>query len=275
MRLPRRPHSPSVRQLGGRAQLVRHNACGRRPAAAVQRGVRRAATSDARESAASIRPRPPPRGCKSPRDRPRAQNGAAMTQPIPEPELLDPDRINRDAREHFTTDDHRARADLLSQALEDSCAYARQLWETLDTQRAYLLQSLPPDPRTPGAHVLGASPTGPDDELGLETIGSVRSPRRPPSCAARTVTPGSGCPRHVRKRSYDAPLRRCSSWHIIPSCNTASRNRTRPTRRRRRSLHNAQEERRGKGHRRCARRRVGTTRSASAHTGDPLAGRWS
>jgi hypothetical protein len=89
-----------------------------------------------------------------------------MTQPIPQPELLDPDRINRDAREHFTTDDHRARADLLSQALEDSCAYARQLWETLDAQRSYLLQSLPPDPRTPGTHVLGASPTGPDDELG-------------------------------------------------------------------------------------------------------------
>ena len=89
-----------------------------------------------------------------------------MTQPIPQPELLDPDRINRDAREHFTTEDHRARADLLSQALEDSCAYARQLWQTLDEQRLYLLQSLPADPRTPGAHAVGASPTGPDDERG-------------------------------------------------------------------------------------------------------------
>jgi hypothetical protein len=89
-----------------------------------------------------------------------------MTQPIPEPELLNPDRINRDAREQFTAEDHRARGDLLSKALEESCAYARQLWETLDAQRLYLLQSLPPDPRTPGAHAVGASPTGPDDETG-------------------------------------------------------------------------------------------------------------
>lgn len=91
-----------------------------------------------------------------------------MTDPIPKPEMLNPDRVNRDARESFTLEDHRSRGDLLSQALEETCAYATQLWETLDLQRSYLLGSLPPDPRKPGAHRAGASPTGPNDETGWQ-----------------------------------------------------------------------------------------------------------
>jgi hypothetical protein len=86
---------------------------------------------------------------------------------IPKPELLNPDRVDRDDREHFTAEDHRSRAQLFAKALGESCAYADQLWEQVDALRGYLLESLPPDPRTPGARTTAAaSPTGPDDEDG-------------------------------------------------------------------------------------------------------------
>jgi hypothetical protein len=87
---------------------------------------------------------------------------------IPKPELLNPDRVTRDDREDFTGEDHRSQAQLLAKALGDSCAYADQLWEQVNALRAYLLESLPPDPNAPGAVTTGvaASPTGPDDEEG-------------------------------------------------------------------------------------------------------------
>jgi hypothetical protein len=86
---------------------------------------------------------------------------------IPKPELLNPDRVDRDDREHFTAEDHRSRAQLLATALAESCAYADQLWDQVNALRGYLLESLPPDPRSPGAHPTApASPTGPDDEDG-------------------------------------------------------------------------------------------------------------
>ena len=86
---------------------------------------------------------------------------------IPKPELLDPDRVDRDDRERFTAEDHRSQAQLLAKALGESCAYADQLWEQVNALRGYLLDSLPPDPRAPGAHATAAaSPTGPDDEQG-------------------------------------------------------------------------------------------------------------
>jgi hypothetical protein len=91
-----------------------------------------------------------------------------MTVPIPEPEMLNPDRVNRDSREDFTADEHKSRGDLLAKALGESCDYARQLWQTLNAQRTYLLDSLPSDPRKPGTHRTSASPTGPDDEEGWE-----------------------------------------------------------------------------------------------------------
>lgn len=88
-------------------------------------------------------------------------------QNIPKPELLNPNRIDRDEREDFTVDDHRSRAELFAKALDESCAYAEQLWEQNNALRAYLLDSLPPDPRAPGVHTTtAASPTGPDDEQG-------------------------------------------------------------------------------------------------------------
>jgi len=77
-------------------------------------------------------------------------------QPIPIPHVLDPD--------HYLDD---GGGEGLESALAQTCAYGRQLWENLDTTRAYLMASLPPDPRKPGPHpALGASPTGPDDEEG-------------------------------------------------------------------------------------------------------------
>jgi hypothetical protein len=88
-------------------------------------------------------------------------------QPIPLPELLDPDRQLRNDRADVANDDDRTRAELLDTALHDSCRYAQQLWQELDTTRAYLLESLPPDPREPGDHTRTATaPAGPDDEDG-------------------------------------------------------------------------------------------------------------
>lgn len=86
---------------------------------------------------------------------------------IPKPELLNPDRENRDDREDVTAEDHRSQARLLATALSESCAYADQLWEQLNALRGYLLDSLPPDPHAPGPHTtLAASPTGPEDDQG-------------------------------------------------------------------------------------------------------------
>ena len=88
---------------------------------------------------------------------------------IPKPELLDPDRVDRDDRENLTAEDHRSQAQLLAKALGESCAYAYQLWEQLNAVRGYLLDSLPPDPTLPGPHTVAcAAPTGPDDESGWQ-----------------------------------------------------------------------------------------------------------
>ena len=90
--------------------------------------------------------------------------------PIPTPHVLNPDRLLANDRGGFgTADDHKSRADLLDKALQDSCAYAQQLWDNLDAVRHYLMDSLPPDPRSPGPHPSpSAAPTGPDDEQGWE-----------------------------------------------------------------------------------------------------------
>jgi hypothetical protein len=89
-------------------------------------------------------------------------------QPIPTPQLLDPDRVLDNDRNEVTAD-HQARAALLETALHESCDYAQQLWNSLDATRHYLMDSLPSDPRAPGPHPhAGATPTGPDDEQGWQ-----------------------------------------------------------------------------------------------------------
>ena len=167
LRLPRRADPPRARAAGRRAQLVRDDACRHRPGTAVQRGVRR--RSSTRCAATCRRPSSMPCTSKPPAGwpiRPLTSRKDPMYE-IPKPELLDPDRVTRDDREDFTPADHRSQAQLLGKALGDSCAYADQLWEQVNALRAYLLDSLPPDPRRPGPHTTAsASPTGPDDDDG-------------------------------------------------------------------------------------------------------------
>lgn len=89
--------------------------------------------------------------------------------PIPRPDVLDPDRVTSDEREEMTLADHRDRARQFHAALRESCAYAGALWNDLDALRGYLFHSLPPDPRAPGQRKpTGAAPTGPDDQAGWE-----------------------------------------------------------------------------------------------------------
>jgi hypothetical protein len=90
-------------------------------------------------------------------------------QAIPKPRLLDPNRPLSDARDAITNHEDEPPAELLKEALRDTCAYAQQLWENLDAARQYLMTSLPADPRSPGPHPsASASPTGPDDEQGWQ-----------------------------------------------------------------------------------------------------------
>ena len=92
-------------------------------------------------------------------------------EPIPPPELLEPDRVLTDNQER-ATGDAQPLADRLTIALNESCAYAQQLWRDLDAVRGYLIESLPPESDSPGAHSPGAqtsaSPTGPDDGQGWD-----------------------------------------------------------------------------------------------------------
>ena len=89
--------------------------------------------------------------------------------PIPQPDLLNPDRLKTNERSDMTADEHRSRAQLLDQALHESCAYATELWQHLNAARTYLLESLPSDPRAPGTNPhSGASPTGPTDDVGWQ-----------------------------------------------------------------------------------------------------------
>lgn len=87
-------------------------------------------------------------------------------QTIREPELLDPNRMLSDDRDDMTVDQHRDRARMLAQALNDSCRYAQDLWHQLDEVRGYLVRCLPDDPQQPDAHRAATAPTGPDDEDG-------------------------------------------------------------------------------------------------------------
>lgn len=100
-------------------------------------------------------------------------------QPIPKPQVLDPDRMLVNDRNDLTVDDVSS-TELLDKALHESCAYAEQLWDHLAATREYLVESLPPDPREPGPNPSrGASPTGPDDENGwsrwIDTYAAVSS----------------------------------------------------------------------------------------------------
>ena len=85
---------------------------------------------------------------------------------IPMPEVLDPHRPRLVAEENVGNAE--ARAEALDSALLKAAEYGQQLWRSLQDVRQYLLDSLPPDRRHPGADSdrLGTSPTGPGDDAG-------------------------------------------------------------------------------------------------------------
>ena len=92
----------------------------------------------------------------------------AMTMPS----VLDPHRPVTDRRDSMTSrfEDER---DGLRAALDATCAYGRQLWNELEAVRAYLLSSAPGDPNQPGDRRVGATPSGPDDEVGWQNWSAV------------------------------------------------------------------------------------------------------
>jgi hypothetical protein len=89
-------------------------------------------------------------------------------QPIPRPEVLDPDRPLTDRRDTFGASGQPGPEERLAKALHESCAYAQQLWEQLAQVRGYLLRCLPDDPQQPEARRATTAPTGPDDEAGWQ-----------------------------------------------------------------------------------------------------------
>lgn len=96
-----------------------------------------------------------------------------MLADIPAPQVLDPGRVSRDDREDMTAEDHRNQSQLYADALDQTCAYAQQLWNDLAAVRQYLYDSLPPESAhaerdSSGAPTVGVSPRGPDDDEGWE-----------------------------------------------------------------------------------------------------------
>jgi hypothetical protein len=90
-----------------------------------------------------------------------------VIMPIPTPSVLDPGRSLTDKREAISEREDVSTSESLQRALNESCSYGQQLWQTLDAVRDYLTDSLPLDPRTPGDHTItSASPTGPTDDDG-------------------------------------------------------------------------------------------------------------
>lgn len=145
-------------------------------------------------------------------------------QEIPKPELLNPDRVNRDEREGMTVEDHRSRAQLFSTALAETCGYADQLWEQLNQVREYLLTSLPPDPRSmkPGDGV-SASPTGPDDERGWQNWIATFATTTSVLCGAHGDS-GFGL-----KRAREEAQRRRTAPEVLMHARHPSAARTAPT----------------------------------------------
>ncbi|HKC27105.1 MAG TPA: hypothetical protein VKB75_03745 [Jatrophihabitans sp.] len=88
--------------------------------------------------------------------------------PIPKPVLLNPDRVIADERDTMSEPDYRTKADKLQSELSETCAYAQELWDQLESVRHYLVESLPHPPPSWEVPLGGARPTGRDDERGWQ-----------------------------------------------------------------------------------------------------------
>lgn len=86
---------------------------------------------------------------------------------IPQPEVLDPDRIGTNRDTMSSSQQHHELAERVIAELRESCAYGRALWEQLNAVRHYLVESLP-RPAESGAPLGGAHPTGHDDVAGWQ-----------------------------------------------------------------------------------------------------------
>ena len=95
---------------------------------------------------------------------------------IPKPEVLDPNRVLRDDREEMTAAEHRNQAQLLDGALHQSCDYAGQLWDTLESVREYLYASLPAAPSTADRPDADQGRFAAGDDSGLSKAGWTSQP---------------------------------------------------------------------------------------------------
>lgn len=138
-------------------------------------------------------------------------------QPIPPPEVLDPNRVMRSNKVDASTDDKEIN-DLLADALQQTCRYAQQLWRDLDAVRAYLLDSLPPDPRAPGLHpTASASPTGPDDQPGWDKWITAYASITSVLCGPQGDSGfGLGEAREAARRRRTAPVLQVYGEHLEP-----------------------------------------------------------
>jgi hypothetical protein len=95
-----------------------------------------------------------------------SEGAAVELQPIPVPEVLDPDRPRLEGL--IDAEDRDQAVATMHQALHDACDYGRMLWNVVDRLRHYLMSAVPSDPRGAGPYRLGAQPTGPDDDDGWQ-----------------------------------------------------------------------------------------------------------
>ena len=86
---------------------------------------------------------------------------------IPQPEVLDPERVGTTRDTMGSSRAQHERAELMMDELRESCAYGRALWDQLNAVRHYLVDSLP-RPAQSGAPLGGAHPTDHDDVAGWQ-----------------------------------------------------------------------------------------------------------
>lgn len=98
-------------------------------------------------------------------------------EPIRKPNVLNPRRVLDNDRGDFTVD-HQRRAALLEGALQETSAYAVQLWDDLAAMRTYLLQNPPfsaPGATQPRADLVRPVPVNEEWQQWIDACASVTS----------------------------------------------------------------------------------------------------